>query len=396
MSVFSNLIALFPSWDSLKSYLTGEANLTVSSEGRYVLISYNEDSNQSLPYTHAFRSVVWDTVRHLPVGVTPFQTTQGLPSNTFTVIEQMVDGVPIGVFWDQELETWRLFTRRVLDAGNRFYSQTKTFATMADEAGLWTRLPLEPETPYTSYTFLLQHPENRVVVPVATPTVTCVQVAITQADGSIVYQSPATMGGVRPLTPADVAYPSYTLATPCPPTRGFIFKNTVTGQQWAVENPLYTAIRVMRGDSSRLDFHWMTLHAKGQLEHYLFYYPEERVAATSFLTEWKALGQELFSLYGDVYFRRTVGLDKIPAKFKARVASLGTNVFFGLHNAYRAHRQVSGERLTRDFVQFYLDGLDLPLRIHILNWDLRAAAQVAGKTFVPSNRPAHAPPSLCA
>jgi hypothetical protein len=382
MSIFSNLIASFPTWDSLKSHLT-EANLTLTDDGRYVLLSYNEASNKALPYTHAFRSVVWDTVRHLPVGVTPFQTTEGPVPCDFTAIEPMVDGVPIGVFWDQDRNEWRLFTRKVLDAGNRFYSQTKTFATMAEEAGLWTLLPLEPETPFTSYTFMLQHPENRVVVPVTTPHLVCVQVAVTQADGSIVYQSPATMGGVRTLTPAEVGF------SPSEITRGFIFKNTTTGQQWAIENPLYTAIRGLRGDSSRLDFHWMTLYAQKRLEQYLAFYPEERVAAVAFISEWKALGQELFSLYGDIYFRRTARMDSIPAKFKARVASLGTNVFFGLHNAYNAHRQVSGERLTRDFVQFYLDGLDLPLRIHILNWGLRTAAQATGKSFVPSNRPAH-------
>lgn len=388
MSFFSNLISEFPFWASLKTHLTSVANLTVVEEGRYAHIFYTEDSRMDLPFTHAFRSVVWDTTRHLPVGVTPFKTTEGLPAvGPYTVIEPFVDGVPIGVFWDEDRGSWRLFTRKVLDAGNRFYSQTKTFAKMAMEASLWSYLPLEPTIPYTSYTFMLQHPENRVVVPFGVAKAVCVQIVTTQPNGLLVYQSPATVYGVAPVAPAAAVFPARTPATLYPSTRGFVYKNTITGQQWAIEDPFYTEVRALRGDSSRLDYHWMNLWAQGLLDHYLFYYPEEQEAAYGVITEWQHIGHQLFQLYGDIFFRRTVAMTDIPLKFKTAVPALGTNVFFGLHNLFKAHRAATGERLTWEFVQSYLNTLDVPLRLHMLNWDLREAALAAGKPFVPAARP---------
>ena len=388
MSFFSNLISEFPFWASLKDHLTSVANLTVVEESRYAHIFYTETSRMDLPFTHAFRSVVWDMVRHLPVGVTPFKTTEGFPAaGTHTVIEPFVDGVPLGVFWDEVRSSWRLFTRKVLDAGNRFYSQTKTFANMATEAGLWVHLPLEPTTPYTSYTFMIQHPENRVVVPIGVAKAVCVQIVTTQPNGSLVYQSPATAYGVAPVAPAAAVFPTRTPATFYPSTRGFVYKNTITGQQWAAEDPFYTEVRALRGDSSRLDYHWMNLWAQGSLDYYLFYYPEEKEAAYSVIGEWQGIGHQLFQLYGDIFFRRTVAMGDIPLKFKTPVPALGTNVFFGLHNIFKAHRAVTGERLTYEFVQSYLNTLDVPLRLHMLNWDLREAAKATGKPFVPAARP---------
>jgi len=386
MSFFSNLISEFPFWASLKAHLTSVAKLTVVENDRYAHIFYTEDSRMDLPFTHAFRSVVWDTARHLPVGVTPFKTTEGLPTG-HTVIEPFVDGVPMGVFWDEDRGSWRLFTRKVLDGGNRFYSQTKTFANMATEACLWTYLPLEPTTPYTSYTFMIQHPENRVVVPIGVAKAICVQIVTTQPNGSLVYQSPATAYGVNPVAPAAAFFPARTPAILYPSTRGFVYKNTLTGQQWAAEDPFYTEVRALRGDSSRLDYHWMNLWAQGLLHHYLFYYPEEQEAANSVIREWQGIGQQLFQLYGDIFFRRTVAMADIPLKFKTVVPALGTNVFFGLHNLFKAHRTLTGARLTCEFVQGYLNTLDVPLRLHMLNWDLREAAHASGKSFVAASRP---------
>jgi len=389
MSFFSNLISAFPSWASLKTHLTSVAGLTVKEEGRYALVFYTEISNMSLPFTHAFRSVVWDTVRNLPVGVTPFKTSawDSLGVEVYTVIEPFVDGVPIGVFFDEDRNTWRFFTRKILDADNRFYSQTKTFATLAAEAGLWSLLPLEPPTPYTSYTFMIQHPENRVVVPIGVPKAICVQIVETKPSGSLTYQSPTTVYGVSSIAPAAAVLPHRTAEMAYPMTRGFVYKNTTTGQQWTVEDPFYTEIRALRGDSSRLDFHWMDLYCRGSLADYLHYYPEEQEAALGLLQEWQGLGHQLYQVYGDIFFRRTRTVADIPQKFKTYVPAQEANVFFGLHNSFKAHRATTGERLTVGFVQSYLESLDVPLRLHILNWDLREAAQVAGKPYLPAMRP---------
>jgi hypothetical protein len=381
--VFSTLRSAYPTWEALHAHLVSKegGSLRVTVDGRYALISYDKEaSNFALAHVPFCRSVVWDTVEHRPANIMP-PKTQTSPTDLATgvpadyVLEEHVDGVPIGVFFDKERSDWRIHTRTVLDASNRYYSQTKTFANLCGEADFPDVLPHLDKT--EGVTFVLQHPENRIVVPIGIPKMICVHRVKVEADARFAVLRPQ----VRPVRVFETLPADWSVLHPhtMPFFRGYLLKNTATGQQWKFVDPLYAHVAVLRGEGSRLDFRWMTLWQDGLLDAYLHYYPEEAVAARALVDEWIWMAPDVFEHYTQVFFARTKPLSAVPPKFRSLVSVL--------HEDYKQYREATGNLLNIAFVGICLEQCDVKQMIHVLNWDLREAAKRAGKPFVPATRP---------
>ncbi|NDE18207.1 hypothetical protein EBZ80_25145, partial [bacterium] len=198
VSVYASLIAAYPTWELLSAYLKSDEGGALRIEDHslptspFAVIRYVKGaSDLSKPHVRAFRSVVWDTLAHRPVSVTSWKSADGesTPDSTPGVefaadafhVQHFVDGVLIGMFWDSYNSRWRIHTRTTLDAQCRFYSQTRTFASLFDEAT--HRLDLGFLDKTRSYSWTLQHPENRIVCAVLLPRATITDVASVDADG---------------------------------------------------------------------------------------------------------------------------------------------------------------------------------------------------------------------
>ena len=91
------------------------------------------------------------------------------------VAEEFIEGTMINVFWDETnglSGDWEISTRNTVGATSSFYKgsgKTKTFREMFFEAAKENNLELNfLETNYC-YSFVLQHPDNRIVVPFNKP-----------------------------------------------------------------------------------------------------------------------------------------------------------------------------------------------------------------------------------
>ena len=399
--MFSTLRSAYPTWEALHAHLVSKegGSLRISVDGRYALISYDkETSDFALAHVPFCRSVVWDTEEHRPANIMPPRTQTGLPAGAPTdyVVEQFLDGVPLGTFFDKQTGYWRLHTRTVMDASNRYYSQTKTFANMAGNADFPALLPHLDKA--MGYTFVLQHPENRIVVPIGVPKLVCVQTVRITESGAFDLVAPSVAPvGVYAIGSSSRTGPMGCLHDSIPPTwdtackfpetnslsiphfRGYMIKNPTTGQHWKLVDPLYARVAALRGEGSRLDFRWMTLWTDGFLEKYLFYYPEEADAANALVAEWVGLAKPVFDLYGQVFFARRRTLSSVPPKFRSLVSLL--------HDDYKQYRDATGNRLDLAFAEICLEHCDVKQMIHVLNWDVREAAKRAGQPFVPAARP---------
>ena len=85
------------------------------------------------------------------------------------IIEEFVEGTMINVFWNKNVGTtgeWVISTRSNVGGQTSFYksSNTKTFNTMFFEALNEIDFKLEQLNPLYCYSFVLQHPENRIVI----------------------------------------------------------------------------------------------------------------------------------------------------------------------------------------------------------------------------------------
>jgi len=385
MSIFAILSNTYPTWGGLSSFLTSEAGgyLRVDDhstpEQPFALIRYVKGkSNFAINHVGAFRSVVWDVIKNIPVSIAPqkSETGESMPSNNSTdsfVIERFIDGVMICGFYDRYNSQWRFHTRSTLNANCRFYSQTKSFRTLFEEAvsttQTWNAF-LASLKHDTQYTWVLQHPENRIVVNVTTPTVVCVQKQMYISDTLIPVTDQPTVYDVAKITATTWSELANKLQLENAQFKhnfqGYVIKNGVNFR-WKVRGEAYNRVRRMRGNSARRDYLWLSLWRNGTLRDYLVLYPEERNSANAIVDKWKTISRTVYNLYTDVFKARSLPKGQIPPKYRPFV--------FGLHNLYINELKPQSKTVDWAAALQYMNARDTAQALYAINWEVRSQNQ---------------------
>ncbi len=400
-SSFSSLITAFPTWDQLSAHLRSTEGgslciLDYPADNLAVIRYAKGHSNMALPHVGAFRSVVWNKTTNRPVSVTAFKSEEGecFPQNTDTLadltVEEFVDGVLIGMFFDALTGSWRIHTRSTLNGSSRYYSKRSFADLFAD--GVKNTFSGKSVTDLTAdldktlcYTWILQHPENRIVCPCRVSKVVLVSIIRVADDGAIetvpfstlvseplmkatphTYLSrngPATTGAHEIVNIAGIL----AMMNVGHQHQGLVMKSsTEPFRRWKMRSTTYKTVRKLRGNTARRDFLWMDHWSKGQLATYLGFFPEERTDANGLVARWKAITQETYKLYVDGFKARTLDRSQIAPKFRPFV--------YGLHNHYMttlkpAHKSLDWAEAVR-----FMNARDTAQKIYALNWELRAAS----------------------
>lgn len=347
-------------------------------ENPFALIRYVKGkSDMGNPLVRAFRSVVWDTIENVPVSVTPFKSVGGecLPTDaldaTYT-IERFVDGVMIGAFYDKYSASWRIHTRSALDARTRFYSQDKTFKQMFDDWALRTGLNWDAYDKSASYTFVLQHPENRIVVPVSEVRVTLVQ--------KTVYKPDLAFENLFPLAQTFASWAELRARLAEFNGRfkhafqGFVVKGA-DGQRWKIRTEEYNRVRRLRGNTARRDYMWLTMWSSGTLNDYLRLFPEERFSSGVVINKWKRVTGDIYHIYTDVFKARTLAKTAIPPKYRPLV--------HGLHKHYLDTLKPASKTVDWKATVAYMNARDTAQMLFVINWELRQTAKMTGLPVIP-------------
>ena len=84
--------------------------------------------------------------------------------------QEFIEGTMINLFWDTTLNDWNMATRSNIGAKCKFNMDEEiTFRHMFLEAMNATGIEFEYLEKNICYSFVLQHPKNRIVVPITVP-----------------------------------------------------------------------------------------------------------------------------------------------------------------------------------------------------------------------------------
>ena len=397
MSIFSSLSNTYPTWGGLSSFLTSEAGgyLRVDDhstpEQPFALIRYVKGkSNFALNHVGAFRSVVWDVLKNEPVSVAPKKSETGecmpaTPAMEGFTIERFIDGVMICGFYDQYNKMWRFHTRSTLNANCRFYSQTKSFRQLFEEAVsssmTWSDF-LASLNPTTQYTWVLQHPENRVVVNTTTPAIVCVQKQMYLSGTLVNVTDQPTHHDVAKVEVASWSELSAKLQLENVQFKhnfqGYVIKNGLNFR-WKIRGEAYNRVRRLRGNSARRDYLWLSLWRANTLRDYLTIYPEERNSANAIVDRWKMISRTVYNLYTDVFKARSLPKAQIPPKYRPFV--------FGIHNMYINELKPQSKTVDWQTALQYMNSRDTAQALYAINWEVRQQNQ---QQAIPLEAPAHA------
>lgn len=356
------LLERFPTSESLFAWLKTPdgGNLSVrtewmTAEEPLVLIYYTKDTSDfTKPHVPYFRSVVWDARTNKPICFGPARGADIKEDNgtvAVTGVRDFIDGVMVNMFYYND--GWHLATRHNLGATNKFYSKNKTFGDLFRETFDATGLSLDSLDRSATYSWVLQHPDERIVVPCAR-SVYLVSTTATSVPTNVLHPQDHTdchtLDDVRKRVATWGAQ------------MGLHWQGLVAygpdGTRYRMRSKQYAEARVLRGNQAKRPFLWLERWSDGRLGNYLRVYPEEQIDADATIEAFKACTKELYDMYARVYTARDLELTAAPRKYRNLL--------------YKARKERCGAYFPslRDF----MNRQDTALKLWLVNYEVRYAA----------------------
>jgi hypothetical protein len=299
------------------------------------------------------------------------------------IAEEFVEGTMINVFKDPNIGlsgAWEIATRNTVGAECSFYkSSTKTFRTMFLEAASEINLVLENLNPNFCYSFVLQHPDNRIVVPFKKPKLYLVAIYhIDNSDKNDINVYSLDMDEAKNFNwfGADISFPERycfrkysdliqkyaSMNTPYS-ILGVVLHNKITGERAKIRNPVYEEVRGLRGNQPKLQYQYLCLRKEGKVKDFLKFYPENRKDFSNFRDQLHLFTETLYSNYVSCYIKKVKPLKEFSDQYRTHM--------FNIHKKFIDELRENKLFVTNGIVIKYVNELHPSLLMYCLNYNMR-------------------------
>ena len=352
------------------------------SQKQYKIISYKKEmlTAESIPTHGKYRSVIMNDTG----AVVAFAPPKSVSADTFMdshptrseniVAEEFVEGTMLNVFFNAGV--WEVATKQTIGANVRFYTNAPdTFFTMFMDAMQNTGLTFDMLDKKNSYSFVLQHPKNRIVVPFEKPVLYLIAVyEITFVEQTNTYDIakvdvlpelalhvmiPAKYNDWETYSELTQKYASPTTPYQCV---GVMIHDRLTGERCKFRNPAYEHVRKLRGNQPKLQYHYLCLRKEGNVAEFLRYYPEHKGAFSNYRTQLHVLTHDIFQHYIQCYMKKEKPLIEFPPQYRAHM--------FNLHKLYVDELKAQQKYVTKAVVIDYMNGLHPSQQLYWLNYNI--------------------------
>ena len=324
------------------------------------------------------RSVVTDGDKvyvYSPPKSLPFQSIKSDSYSDF-IMEELIEGTMINLFWNDYLNEWDISTKGCLGGKYMFYQdKNKTFRTMFLEAMNFQQLLFQDFDKALCYSLVLQHPDNRIVVPFQTPNLILVGV----------YRIEKTMVTILDKYKCEIPnmlfsktleqYTDYKgtswkdleeyfnqMSLDYRVT-GVNIYNPSTGFRSKLRNPTYEYVRRLKGNSPKIQFQYYSLRQVGKVGEFLKYYKEHRPTFSQLRNDLHGFTMQIWENYRRCYVKKEKPLLDFPKKFRVHM--------FNLHQIYLNDLRELGTYISRQIVIKYVNSLEPAKLMYSMNYDLR-------------------------
>ena len=346
-------------------------------------------------------------------------------------LEDYIDGTMINVFYDNIKQTWEIATRSTVGGNIVFFNDVKnykyfdnnnyfkdyynlTFRSMFFEACNICNLDLNCLDEKYVYSFVLQHPFNRIVTPIVTPIIYLVkvyeithpinnvlsvnnldQVTINEINIQSLLNSPPYIflnSNIKfvnkyPVTNFDDIKNYYSSGNAGYNCVG-CFLYSKDGTRSKIRNASYEEVRKLRGNQPKLQFNYLSLKQQNKVGEFLQYYPEHTVIFNKFKLALYYYTSNLFMNYISCFIRKEKPLKEYDFEYKSHM--------YKLHEKYKTELKPVNKIIDKKFVIDYVNSLHPAQQMFIINYKnihLNQGTQsMKYDTYVTSN--ANCPSSL--
>ena len=362
------------------------------SNARYSVIRYDKDilAYDLIPTYGLCRSIIVNSYNK----VVSFAPPKSVPSDKFIqsynklspeiVAEEFVEGTMINVFWDPKIGlsgAWEIATRNTVGATSCFYksSNSKTFREMFLEAAKENNLLLDKLNPAYCYSFVLQHPENRIVVPFKKPQLYLVAVYYivnNHLNDTIVYSIVNELKNDLYWINTTIKFPKiytfdkysdliekYASMNTSYEILGVVLHNYTTCERTKIRNPVYEQVRNLRGNQPKLQYQYLSLRKEGKVGDFLKFYPENKKEFSIFRNQIHLFTNTLFANYVSCYIKKEKLLIEYPEQYRTHM--------FNIHQTYINDLREKNLFVTNTVVINYVNNIHPSLLMYCLNFQLR-------------------------
>jgi hypothetical protein len=248
------------------------------------------------------------------------------------------------------------------------------FETCAKVGFKYEELPRE-----FMYSFVLQHPKNRIVMPINSAAIYIIGVYsinndtldVTQLSSAGFVEKYGGEGGAI-LRPKQLFVDDYSVGgfkkeyasmNSSYNMMGVVFCNMLTGERMKVRNPMYEMVKNMKGVEQKLQLQYLTLRHGGRISDYLKAYPEYKGDFAVFRNQLHGFTRSLHQNYLDCFVFKKQAFGEFPQQYKKFMS--------GLHKKYLEElREIKGS-VTFTYVVEFVNTQNPLLLMYSLNYVVR-------------------------
>ena len=349
---------------------------------QYGIIKYDKNklTADNVNTTGMFRSVVYKNNRilavspHKSVSYDSFIAQHNLEQ---CIVEEYVEGTMINMFYDPDIEEWELATRSTVGGKVNYFISSFTninFREMFLEACNNASLEFDILDKTLCYSFVLQHPKNRIVVPFKETRIYLTACYRINEDFMVDVVDVETIKDA--LAAANIHYPKryeninevynltelmsscfgdYTVV-------GFMIHNYASGMRTKIRNEgTYEYVRKLRGNQPKEQFRYLELCHGGRLDEYLTFYPEDSESFNKYRDGVNEFIASLYQNYVDCFIHKKDQLKNYPHQYKSHM--------YSLQHLYL--NTIKPGNMQYNTVVMYITGLPPAKLMYSLNYHLR-------------------------
>jgi len=300
------------------------------------------------------------------------------------VAEEFIEGTMMNVFWDDSIGlngAWEISTRNTVGATSSFYKgpKSQTFRDMFLEALKETNLLLDNLEKEFCYSFVLQHPSNRIVVPFKKPQLYLVAVYSIFNEIDNIYVKVHNSQDFRDVFHAlntSIRFPriykfdnyselieKYGSMNTSYDILGVVLYNTNTGERAKIRNPVYEQVRNLRGNQPKLQYQYLCLRKEGKVSEFLKFYPENKKNFSTYRDQVHLFTDTLFKNYISCYIKKEKPLILFSDQYRTHM--------FNLHQKYLNELREKKQIINSVVVQKYVNEMQSSLLMYCLNFQMR-------------------------
>lgn len=289
------------------------------------------------------------------------------------VFEEFVEGTMINIYYAND--DWQLNTRSLVGGRGQFFKGGKSFRRMFLEAMEECSLEFSDLNKSYCYSFVFQHPENRIVVPCTTPKLylcnvfeiegTTVKYVDFRSDSALCAKVnvPTQYGGFDNWDSVKRQFASAVEETVPYYIMGVVIYDKTTMVRTKLRNPTYETVRNLRGNEPKSQFQYYSLRKQGIVKDFLKYYPEYREEFARLRSQVHDFTLNLHQNYIDCFVFKKQGLKEYPYQYKSHM--------YALHKKYLEELMHEKKFVTKYVVMDYVNSLEPPRLMYSINYNLR-------------------------